>query len=291
MPDPRAVSEALAPLHLARWRWSGRPELFAMLDADDDGYVDEHELRRGLGAGARLLRGETSGPIDADAWAGAPEVFDAVDADHDGRVTRRELEVALGPHAVRLARGQPAHGPSLPRGTSHGWRGHARWVTFPDREAKAAYMQAAAEDDRWDPVVISWAQQFLRLPIEERAPAILRFVQRCVRYERDPGTHDETGVRHGIELLDSSAAGFNRGYGDCDLKARMFVSLCLASERLAKIAPVFTGENGFPHVRAEVWVDGGETAGAGWEVADPTIVNSEIGKIPPRPLTVFPPGS
>ena len=55
--------------------------------------------------------------------------------------------------------------------------------------------------------------------------AILRFCQECIRYERDPSWHDLHGDRHGIELLDSSAVGLQRRYGDCDLKARLFVAL------------------------------------------------------------------
>jgi hypothetical protein len=273
------------PLRMARWRWSGDPALFDSLDANGDAFVDEHELGRGLGRGAEILRGRVMGPLDASSWGGSPAVFRLVDADRDGWVTQGELARALGTHALRLVRGEPAHGPALPRGATVSWRGHAHWVTFPDREAKAAYMQAAAEDDQWDPAVVAWARQFTSLPLAERARAILRFVQRCIRYERDPATHDAEGVRHGIELLDGSAVGFNRAYGDCDLKARMLVALCLASGCQARIDPVFTGENGFPHVRAVVWVDG-----RGWQVADPTIVNSEIGWLPPKPLTKFPPG-
>ncbi len=285
MPDRGWFPDADVPLRMARWRWSGDPVLFDLLDANGDMFVDEHELSRGLGRGADLLRGHAMGPLDGPSWGGAPAVFRVVDADRDGWVTHGELARALGPHALRLARGEPAHGPALPRGATLGWRGHGRWVTFPDREAKAAYMQAAAEDDQRDPAVIAWARQFTSLPLAERGPAILRFVQRCIRYERDPATHDAAGVRHGIELLDSSAVGFNRGYGDCDLKARILVSTCLASGCKAKIDPVFTGDNGFPHVRATVWVDG-----RGWQVADPTIVNSKIGWLPARPLTAFPPG-
>jgi hypothetical protein len=269
---------------MARWRWSGHPALFDLLDANGDTFVDEHELARGLGRGADLLLGHATAPLDASSWGGSHAVFRVVDADRDGWVTRGELARALGPHARRLVHGEPAHGPALPRGATLGWRGHARWVTFPDREAKAAYMQAAAEDDRWDPAVIFSAARFMRLPRAARPAAILLFVQLCVRYERDPATHDAAGARHGIELLDSSAVGLNRGYGDCDLKARLFVSTCLASGCRAKIDPVFTGENGFTHVRAVVWVDG-----PGWQVADPTIVNSKIGWLPAHPLTAFPP--
>jgi hypothetical protein len=97
------------------------------------------------------------------------------------------------------------------------------------------------------------------------------------------------GQRHGIELLDSSAVGLQRGYGDCDLKARLFVALCLSSGLQAGIEPVFRGKEGFPHVRARVLVEPGEVAGPPtWEVADATIVNSRIGVLPRHPLTAWP---
>jgi hypothetical protein len=51
---------------------------------------------------------------------------------------------------------------------------------------------------------------------------------------------------------------------------------------------VFRGENGFPHVRARVLSPNGETGGSTWETADPTIVNSEIGRLPKHALTAFP---
>ena len=298
-PDVQPVGGAYAPLSryfqplvLARWRWSGRPELFGVLDANGDGCVDEYELARGLGRGLLVLLDEAAGPLDENGWGGAPEAFRVVDADGDGRVSRAELAQALGPHAIRLAHGHPAHGPALPDGTAYGWNGVARTVVFKNREEKARYMIAAAEHDALDPQVISWAQQFLALPEEERAPAILRFVQNCIRYERDPAWFDKAGVRHGIELLDSAATGFFRGYGDCDLKARMFVALALACGVNARISPVFRGVNGFPHVRAEVLRIGGEASDpAGWEVADPTIVNSSIGRLPKgKALTAWPGG-
>jgi len=288
MPARMVVNGTLAPLCVAHWRWSGRPDVFDHLDVNHDGVVDEDELDA-LGQGTELLRDEAAGPLDGldlGMWGGSPRLFRALDADRDGRVTRHELEEGLGPHAVRLVRGEPAHGPRLPAGAAYGWRGAARWVNFTGREDKARYMAEAAEHDAEDPQVISWAEHFRRVPIEDRAAAILRFVQKCIEYRRDPAWFDAQGNRHGVELLDSSAVGFFRGYGDCDLKARMFVALCLAAGVPAKIDPVFTGDSGFPHVRAQVCVDGtGETAGSTWKVADPTIVNSTIGHLPEHPRT------
>jgi hypothetical protein len=137
--------------------------------------------------------------------------------------------------------------------------------------------------------VRDWARQFVPLPEECRAEAILRFCQDCVRHERDPARRDAEGNQHGIELLDSSAVCLHPGYGDCDAKARLFVALCLACGLHAAIEPIFRGKEGFPHVRARVLVESRE-AGAPptWQVADPTIVNSGIGRLPRRPRTVWP---
>jgi hypothetical protein len=290
--DPRVplriVAGAYAPLGVARWRWSGRAAVFDHLDTNGDGVVDEHDLDRGLGRGIFLLRDEAAGPLGADAWEGNPRVFDAVDENMDGLVTRADLEDVLGDHAVRLVHGEPAHGPRLPSGSAYGWRANARWIHFANREAKAKYMSKAARHDAADPIIVGWARQFLRLPLGKRAGAILRFVQRCIRYERDPAWYDAQGARHGIELLDSAAVGLHRGYGDCDLKARLFVALCLACDVTADIEPVFTGDTGFPHVRARVRTETSETAGERWETADPTIVNSTIGHLPRKALTAFP---
>jgi hypothetical protein len=298
-PSGLIALERYAPLYCARWRWSGHPDLFDVLDLDGNHVVDENELREGLGQGLALARGETAGPLSAYAWQGNPGAFDLIDADRNGLVSREELEQALGPHALRLAYGHPAHGPAFPPGSRYLWRADVRRVLFPDREAKAQYMADAAVHDAEDPRVLAWAAVFRRLPLEQRALAILRFCQRCVRYERDPGIIDPDGTRHGIEVLDSSAVALDRGYGDCDAKARLFVALCLACALQATIEPVFAGRNGFPHVRARVRLVGSETSGiwdprprpawssrtCGPETADPTIVNSTIGHLPAHPRT------
>lgn len=171
--------------------------------------------------------------------------------------------------------------PSSPADRHDAWHGAARWINFPNREAKLAYMREAARQDALDSDVRAWARVFIKLPRPELEEAILRFVQRCIRYERDPAWYDERGHRHGIELLDSAAVALRRGYGDCDVKARLFVALCLACGVPADIEPVFRGRNGFPHVRARVLTLDEST----WETADPTIVNSSIGKLPRKVRT------
>ncbi len=284
----RMLPDTHAPLSVARWRWNGRPDVFEHLDRDGDGVVDFQDLDRGLGGGIALLRDDRAGPLGADAWQGSAQTFEAFDGDNDGLVTRADLEDGIGDHAVRLVHGEPAHGPRLPPGSAYGWRANSRWIHFADREAKAKYMSKAARHDAEDPILLGWARQFNRLPVDKRAAAILRFVQRCIRYERDPAWFDAQGTRHGIELLDSAAVGLHRGYGDCDLKARLFVALCLACGVTADIEPVFTGEAGFPHVRARVLRETSETAGERWKTADPTIVNSTIGHLPRKALTAFP---
>lgn len=137
-------------------------------------------------------------------------------------------------------------------------------VTFATKEEKAAYMQAAAHEDARTPAVISAVQRFRGFADPwERARAILHFCQYCIRYVHDPG----------VEVLDSSEVGLWRGYGDCDLKARLCVALMLASGLHAEIEPVFRA-GAFPHVRARAYLRGR------WWSIDPCIVNSDIGQIP-----------
>jgi hypothetical protein len=262
---------------IPRWAWLGRGEVFDALDANGDGVVDDAELRGALGPEVmRLAVHGFPSPVPRSAWNGPERVFAALDLDRNGVLDELELRDGLGPHVQRLLRDEPLIGPALPGGASVGWKGAARWITFKDREDKARYMADAARHDAADPAIQWWVQAFRALPRPEREGAILRFCQRCLRYERDPAWFDARGGRHGIELLDSSAVGLSRGYGDCDLKARVFVALCLAAGVPAEIEPVFRGENGFPHVRARVL----RVDDARWDTADPTIVNSSIGALP-----------
>ena len=267
---------------MRRWQWEGAPALWDALDWDLDDRLTVNELLDALGPRAMdLLAGDTGDPIPRHAWNGSQDAFDALDENDDGYVDHGEIHRGLGRAATRLLLNGEPPGPELSPGASYEQHGGGLWVVFPGREAKAQYMAEAALRDARDPAVISWAHQFMALPPEQRAAAILRFCQLGLRYQRDPAWHDQAGNRHGIEVLDSSAVLLFRGYGDCDAKTRLFLALCKACGVPARLDPVFRGAEGFPHVRAEV-LD--ETTGR-WLIADPSIANSTIGHLPPHNRT------
>ncbi len=141
-------------------------------------------------------------------------------------------------------------------------------LSFENHEAKAVYMQQGANRDASKPLVLEWAKQFSPIVNDwERAEAILRFSQRCIDYVNDPG----------VEILDSASAALTRGFGDCDVKTRVFIALCKACGIDAKVLPVFRDRGRrFPHVLAAVFLNDQ------WWKADPTIVNSKIGIVPKR---------
>jgi transglutaminase-like putative cysteine protease len=142
-------------------------------------------------------------------------------------------------------------------------------VDFPTGLAKAQFMKRASFDDASLDIVQRWARVFRELPIDERAPAILKFCQYALDYVRDPKR----------EVLEDSTVTLSRGFGDCDAKSRVFIALCLASGIAARSFPV-RPEADFPHVLAEVYWRGA------WRRADPTILNSEIGRIPSSSMAV-----
>jgi hypothetical protein len=216
-----------------------------------------------------------------------------------------EIHYACG-HAVLPLRdgGRPMVGdaepcprcPTLPAGTRYLLVGVRRHVVFPTRADKVRYMREAGIRDARDPIVLSWANQFSPLPRPAREGAILRFAQLAIRYERDPSWYDAEGKRHGVEVLDSPAVVVHRGFADCDAKERFFRALCLACDVPAEMDPVLVGENAFPHVRSKVWYAAPELRrwyaidadAPRWLVADPTIVNSTIGRLPRHALTSMP---
>ncbi len=142
-------------------------------------------------------------------------------------------------------------------------------VDFPTGLAKAQYMKRASIADASLDAVLRWARVFRELPLDARAPAILKFCQYALDYVRDPKR----------EVLEDSTVTLTRGFGDCDAKSRVFIALCLACGIAARSFPV-RPEADFPHVLAEVYWRGM------WQRADPTILNSAIGRVPPGAMAV-----
>src|SRR5690242_19224728 len=120
-----------------------------------------------------------------------------------------------------------------------------REVQFASNLEKARFMAAGSVADQSLPEVQRWAAVFLRLPFVERPAAILKFCHYNIEYVRYPQR----------EVLNECAVTLLRGYGDCDAKARVFVTLCRASRVMARELPV-RPQYDFPHILAEVYVGG-----------------------------------
>lgn len=142
-------------------------------------------------------------------------------------------------------------------------------VRFRDNRHKADGMQRIAVAGVMSPFVQHWAEVFRKLPVEARPAALLQFCQWAIEYVRDPRE----------EVLEDPPVVLLRGHGDCDAKTVVFVALSIACGVPARVLPVFRGED-FPHVMAEVFL------GGRWIPADPTVLNSGIGSIPPAARAV-----
>ena len=142
-------------------------------------------------------------------------------------------------------------------------------VEFPTNRAKANWMLTKSAEDVKLPEVQRWSQVFRNLPERERPAAILKFCQFGLQYVRDPRR----------EVLEDSAVTLVRGWGDCDAKSRLFVALCRACGIPARGLPVRPDDD-FPHILAEVFINGQ------WTPADPTVLNSSIGRIPSPSMCV-----
>lgn len=96
---------------ISRSEWKGNEQAFDRLDANDDGFVTQDELRS-AGKGLREKRSRQrlqqmddngDGNISRSEWKGNTDVFDRLDRDNDGVLTRDELSdgAALRRHGRR----------------------------------------------------------------------------------------------------------------------------------------------------------------------------------------------
>lgn len=153
-----------------------------------------------------------------------------------------------------------------------------RVLVFSTPYEKAKWLDAACSLDAIQPRVRSLAARFAmaRGPndIEGQARDFHRFVRDAVTYVRDPSRE---------EFCDSTGI-LNRGYGDCDDKARLFVALCRAVSIECRIRPVFNRRGQFTHVQAECKWPGSElhplTQVGGWILSDTIVKGLPLGGNP-----------
>jgi transglutaminase superfamily protein len=160
------------------------------------------------------------------------------------------------------------------------------WATL---EEKANWLDGAASLDALRGGTLRVASRFFGLPTAEaRTRAIQRWVRDNIRYTYD--FRASQGTR-GEEFADTETT-IERGYGDCDDKARAFVALVRAAERKrplgaqARIRPVFKMHplKEFVHVQAETrwWGSSmnGNAMPGGWLLAELILAHCEIGQNP-----------
>lgn len=148
-------------------------------------------------------------------------------------------------------------------------------LEFPTAYAKAAWLEAHAHADAADPDVQKAAlaicgDDYQRSPFR-CAEKIFRFVRDHIRWAQDPG---------GNETFDASALILERGYDDCDGKARLFVALCDCAGVEAQTRPIFDQEQGFYHVQAQCRLPGSDElpfSDHGWLVVELTSFDLPLG--------------
>ncbi len=155
-----------------------------------------------------------------------------------------------------------------------------RTITWQDAGAKARWLDAAANDDAAAPLTRQTARNLVRTfnPNDQEAMArtFHAFVRDGVRYIRDPG----------VEEFSDSDTVLDRGYGDCDDKARVFVALCRSVGVAARIRPIHD-DRGFVHVQAVVTFPGAgrdknaiEIDGKPWLIAETIVAGVRLGEGP-----------
>lgn len=164
-----------------------------------------------------------------------------------------------------------------------------RVLVFPTLEEKASWLDSSAGLDALRGQVQSHVKRFLGISdAEARTRAIQRWTRDNIHYQYD--FRVSQGMP-GEEFADTPTS-LERGFGDCDDKARAFVALVRATEMLhplgveARIRPVFTRvpDDRFTHVQAEVrWPRSTLHENAmpgGWLLAELIVRGCEIGQDP-----------
>ena len=147
-------------------------------------------------------------------------------------------------------------------------------VSFDDAFAKGRWLGEAAARDSELPFV-AWASHVIAPTNDPVACAELLFLycRDAIEFVDDPGD---------FETFESSDVILERGYDDCDGKARCFVAMCLARGIPARIRAILDDPDDFYHVQAEVKLPGSEILpGAlpnGWLLCEFTLPYVELGQ-------------
>jgi hypothetical protein len=148
-------------------------------------------------------------------------------------------------------------------------------VVFGSAVEKARWLGEAARRDAELPFV-RWAARTIASPDAgpiECAEAFFRYCRDGIAFVDDPGD---------FETFESSDVILERGYDDCDGKARCFVALCLARGIPARVRNIFGGEDDYYHVQAEVRLPHSEVLPAalpgGWLICEFTLPDVELGQ-------------
>lgn len=126
-------------------------------------------------------------------------------------------------------------------------------VSWRTPQEKARWLDEAAQADARLPLTRKFAVQVARSIDPNRkdllAEELHRFVRDSIHYVHDPS----------FEEFASSDVTLQRGIGDCDDKARLFVALARSVGLDARIRPVYDKAGNFVHVQATVRWPGSQT--------------------------------
>lgn len=153
-----------------------------------------------------------------------------------------------------------------------------RRIVWANAAAKAQWIDGMAfTDAKLSPVRAFAARCAFAFDPNDRlglARTLQRFVRDSIKYVPDPT----------FEEISDSQTILERGWGDCDDKARLFTSLARAVGLDARVRPVEDEEGLFYHVQCEVRFAGSERMrGAqpgGWLVVELILRDCDLGDTP-----------
>ena len=153
-----------------------------------------------------------------------------------------------------------------------------RRVVWNDVHEKAQWIDGYCYLDARLPAVRELAARFAKARDPNDKEGLARdfqtFVRDAITYVPDPSYE---------EIADSQTI-LERGYGDCDDKCRLFVSLCRAVSLEARIRPVVDSDGFFYHVQSEVTWPGADrhpfAQPRGWLLVELILRGCELGQSP-----------